>query len=63
MIEKKLVKIDAEYQIIELVNDLRANGATLEEIASELNAQGVTTKRGGKWAKTQVSRLIKKDVA
>lgn len=63
MVEKKLVKIDSEYQVIELVNDLRANGATLEEIANELNAQNITTKRGCQWHKNQVSRLIKKDVA
>lgn len=63
MVEKKLVKIDTEYQIIELVNDLKANGATLQEIADELNIKGITTKRGCQWTKTQVSRLIKKDVA
>ena len=63
MVEKKLVKIDTEYQIIELANDLKADGATLQEIADELNSKGITTKRGCQWSKTQVSRLIKKDVA
>jgi DNA invertase Pin-like site-specific DNA recombinase len=37
----------------------RANGATsLRQIAAALNAQGITTSRGGRWAANQVARVL-----
>lgn len=38
---------------------LEADGATLQEIADELNEQGMTTVRGFPWNRMQVSRLLK----
>jgi hypothetical protein len=37
---------------------MKADGATLQNIADELNAQGITTKRQSKWQPTQVSRVL-----
>jgi hypothetical protein len=39
------------------------DGFTLTAIASELNEQGIKTKRGGKWQAVQVSRVINREVA
>jgi DNA invertase Pin-like site-specific DNA recombinase len=45
--------------LAQTVRDLQANGAiTLRAIAAGLNAQGITTARGGDWDQTQVRRLL-----
>ncbi len=41
------------------IDQARANGASsLREIAAALNANGITTPRGGAWAASQVKRVI-----
>ena len=45
--------------IIPVIAEIRANGATsLRQIAAALNAQGLTTPRGGEWSAVQVSRVL-----
>jgi hypothetical protein len=46
--------------ILPLVQPLRADGKSLREIADVLNARGVPTARGGKWAPTQISDILKR---
>lgn len=55
---KTLVACPEEQSIIEEIKQLRAQGQTLQAIASELNARGIQ-RRGGKWDHTVLSRLIK----
>lgn len=40
----------------------RRGGSTLTEIADSLNAQGKTTRRGGKWTATAVKRILERTV-
>lgn len=46
--------------VLPLILPLKAEGATLRQIADELNARGVETARGGKWAATQVSDILRR---
>jgi DNA invertase Pin-like site-specific DNA recombinase len=39
---------------------LRTEGRSLREIANVLNARGVPTARGGKWAPTQIADILKR---
>jgi len=44
--------------LAEIVGDIRQSGVTsLSGVACQLNALGITTRRGGKWTATQISRL------
>lgn len=43
-----------------VVQPLRAQGATLREIAEALNTSGVPTARGGKWQASQVKRVLER---
>ncbi|MFN9648835.1 MAG: recombinase family protein [Pseudanabaena sp.] len=58
VIDKKLRRNPAEAHVIALISSMKANGATLQMIADELNLQGFTTKRKSKWQPTQVSRVL-----
>ena len=45
----KLVESEEESVSVERCRDLRAQGLTLRQVADRLNAEGLPTKRGGKW--------------
>jgi DNA invertase Pin-like site-specific DNA recombinase len=47
--------------ILPLIQPLRAQGKSLREIAKTLNARGVPTARGGKWAATQIADILKRE--
>jgi hypothetical protein len=42
--------------------EMREKGMTLQAIASELNTQGHTTRRGKPWNIVQVSRVLERAV-
>lgn len=45
--------------VVHFINEAKTAGATsLRDIASALNAKGVTTPRGGSWSAVQVSRVL-----
>lgn len=56
----ELVKVEAELEAIGLAKKLRAEGLTLQAVADELNRRGIVTKRGSKWAPTQVKRITER---
>ena len=58
IVDKKLLRNPAESSVIALIGTMKADGATLQMIADELNNQGITTKRNSKWQPTQVSRIL-----
>jgi len=58
MLDKQLVKVASEYEAIALVKEMKANGCTLQQIANELNAQNIKTKRGGYWYPTTVKNIL-----
>ena len=47
--------------ILPLIQPLRTEGKSLREIAKALDARGVPTARGGKWAATQIADNISAD--
>lgn len=49
-----------EQAAIQTMDDLRANGYTLREVAGELDARGINTKKGGSWTPKVIATLIKK---
>jgi Recombinase len=46
--------------ILPIVQPLRAEARSLREIANVLNARGVPTARGGKWAPTQIADILRR---
>lgn len=53
----KLLKVDAEQAVISKLKTLRSKGTSYKSCAAILNAEGITSKKGGTWAGEQV-RLI-----
>jgi DNA invertase Pin-like site-specific DNA recombinase len=53
-----LIPVEAEQRALELIVDLRARGYSLRKIARILEARGIPTKRGGKWAAATVRKLL-----
>ncbi len=58
MRDGRLVVNEAEAAIAARVAEMRAAGATLQAIADTLNAEGVATKRGGRWAPSTVRNIL-----
>ena len=44
--------------VLPVVEQIRAGGASLRQIAAELNARGIKTARGGKWYATTVRNIL-----
>jgi hypothetical protein len=44
--------------LMPIIDELKANGRSLAQIAKELNAKGIKSPRGGEWQATQVARVI-----
>ncbi len=51
------VPVEAELAPVRHILRRRAQGATFRTLAAELTAQGLPTKRGGRWHETTVRRL------
>jgi DNA invertase Pin-like site-specific DNA recombinase len=62
-IEGKLVEVKREAQIVRDILSQREAGASLADIATNLNTQGITGKRGGKWFASTVKYLIDRQTA
>lgn len=50
-------------KVLPMISDMRAEGSSLRKIADALNARGIGTARGGKWAATQVSDILRRSAA
>ena len=50
----------ASADVLPMVVELRASGLSLAGIASVLNAEGLTTRRGKPWGQVQVSRVLQR---
>jgi len=57
---ERLANHEAEAAVIARVVDLRNAGQTLQEIADTLNAEGISTKRGGRWYPTTVKNILER---
>lgn len=49
--------------VLPIIREIQATGASLRKTAAALNARGVPTARGGKWAATQISDILKRSAA
>lgn len=58
-----LVEVPAEQEVISIVKGLREEGLSLRRIAEELNSRGIANRAGGRFLKTQVSRILKQEAA
>lgn len=57
---KKLAKTK-EHKTVELIQQLRDEGKTLQAIADHLNSKDIKTQRSGKWYPMTVSNIIKRE--
>lgn len=46
--------------VLPIIRDIQATGASMRKTAEALNRRGIPTARGGTWAATQVSDIIKR---
>lgn len=53
-----LVADQDEAAIVDRMRAMRASGASLRDICAALNDEGVSTKRGGRWSPSAVSRIL-----
>ena len=53
-----LIPVEAEQRALDLILELRARGYSLRKIARTLEARGIPTKRGGRWAAATVRKLL-----
>jgi len=44
--------------VLPVIKQIRAGGASLRQMAAELNARGIKTARGGKWHATTVRNIL-----
>jgi DNA invertase Pin-like site-specific DNA recombinase len=54
----RLAAVEEEAEIIDRIRRLRAEGASLRDIAEALNGDGIRTKRGSAWAANTVKRVL-----
>jgi len=52
------VIVEAEADIVRRIFEMRGSGAVLTAIADALNADGITTRRGGNWHASSVSNVL-----
>lgn len=58
-----LVMDQAEQRAVELMRELHAGGASLRQICEALTAEGIPTKRGGRWQANTVRRILDRETA
>ncbi len=57
-VDKELADDDREQAVIKRMRELRDTGLSYASIASQLNTEGMTSKRGGMWHAQTVSRVL-----
>ena len=51
---------DFAANVVPLIREIQATGSSMRKVAAALNARGIPTARGGVWAATQVSDILKR---
>lgn len=62
LVDGKLAPIEDEGHVARMAHQLRASGATLKQIASDLNAKQITTRTGKQWHPTSIKRILDRAV-
>jgi DNA invertase Pin-like site-specific DNA recombinase len=57
-LDGELVEDPEEVQVVELIRRHHKSGKSLQKIADWLNQQGYSTKRGQKWKRISVKRVL-----
>ena len=57
--DKKLSRIDGEFEIVEYIKSLKRKRLSLRQIANRLNEQEIPTKRGGSWYAGTVRYILR----
>ena len=57
-----LIMIEKEAEIVKKMYEMYGNGASLKEIVEWLNDNGIKTKKGGRWTKKTVARILSNPV-
>lgn len=57
-VEGDLLPVESEASAIKLMVELRDGGASLRDIAARLEAEGIGTKKGGRWHSATVGRIL-----
>ncbi|MER8672108.1 recombinase family protein [Mesorhizobium sp. M1156] len=52
---------DFAANVLPIIREIQATGASMRKTATALNARGIPTARGGTWAATQISDILKRD--
>ncbi len=55
-----VVELDEERAVVDRICVLRSDGHSLAQIAGTLEREGHQTKRGGRWAKSTVLRIVRR---
>lgn len=55
-----VIELDEERTVVDRICALRGEGRSLAEIAATLEREGHRTKRGGRWAKSTVLRIVRR---
>ena len=58
--QREAAKKGAAANILPVIEQIRAGGASLRQIAAELNTRGIKTARGGEWHATTVRNIYSK---
>ena len=51
---------DFAANVLPIIREIQATGASMRKTAAALNARGIPTARGGTWAATQISDILKR---
>ena len=57
--DKKLYRIDGEFEVVEHIKRLKRKKLSLRQIANRLNEQEIPTKRGGSWYAGTVRYILR----
>ncbi|TIX79187.1 MAG: resolvase, partial [Mesorhizobium sp.] len=52
---------DFAANVLPIIREIQATGASMRKTAAALNARGIPAARGGTWAATQISDILKRD--
>ncbi|MGO9963632.1 MAG: recombinase family protein [Acidimicrobiales bacterium] len=61
VVRHEYVPLASEQEIIARIQAQRAEGATFQVIADALNADGLRAKRGGRWVRGGIMRVVRQN--
>jgi DNA invertase Pin-like site-specific DNA recombinase len=59
-IRRSEIADDFAVNVLPIIREIQSTGLSMRKVAAALNARGIPTARGGTWAATQVSDILKR---